>query len=76
VAAASTTTGREAKPPDDVHVVQPGESLWVIASDMLDGDASPAQIAREVHHLWQLNHDRIGTGDPDLVMAGTRLVLR
>jgi Tfp pilus assembly protein FimV len=62
--------------PGKVHVVQPGESLWAIASDLLGGNASPARIAREVHRLWQLNQDRIGTGNPDLVMAGTRLVLR
>jgi hypothetical protein len=59
-----------------VHVVQPGESLWVIAADMLDGDASPARIARQVHRLWQLNQARIGTGNPDLVLVGTRLLLR
>lgn len=59
-----------------VHVVQPGESLWVIAADMLDGDASPARVAREVHRLWQLNQARIGTGNPDLVVVGTRLLLR
>ena len=37
---------------------------------------APPQVAREVHRLWQLNRDRIGTGDPDLLMVGTRLVLR
>jgi nucleoid-associated protein YgaU len=58
------------------HVVQHGESLWSIANAVLGGDATPAQIAREVHKLWTLNRARIGTGDPDLVMAGTRLVLR
>jgi hypothetical protein len=56
--------------------VQPGESLWAIASDLLGGEASPARIAREVDRLWRLNSDRIGTGDPDLLMVGTRLNLR
>jgi hypothetical protein len=56
--------------------VQAGESLWAIASDLLGRDASAARIAREVHRLWALNKDRIATGDPDLVMIGTRLVLR
>ncbi len=65
-----------AKPGDGTHTVQPGESLWLIASDVLGGDASPARVAREVHRLWQLNRDRIGTGDPDLLMVGTRLELR
>ena len=33
-------------------------------------------IAREVNRLWELNRERIGTGDPDLLMVGTRLMLR
>jgi nucleoid-associated protein YgaU len=57
------------------HVVRPGESLWSIADAALGGRATPAQIAREVHKLWALNRARIGTGSPDLVMAGTKLVL-
>jgi LysM repeat protein len=58
------------------HVVQPGESLWSIAKKLLGSDASPAQIAREVNRLWELNKDRIGTGDPDLIKVGTELTLR
>lgn len=61
---------------DRAHTVHAGESLWSIASDRLGPGAGPAQIAREVHRLWQLNADRIGTGDPDLLMVGTRLRLR
>lgn len=57
------------------HVVQPGESLWSIAADLAGRDATPAKIARIVNRLWDLNADRIGTGDPDLVMAGTTLRL-
>ena len=56
--------------------MQPGESLWAIASDLLGRDAGAARIAREVHRLWELNKERIATGDPDLVMIGTRLLLR
>jgi hypothetical protein len=60
-----------------IHVVRPGESLWSIARDLLGPDAtSPARIAREVNRLWELNSARIGTGDPDLLLVGTRLVLR
>jgi LysM domain len=58
------------------YVVQPGDSLWSIAKRLLGGEASPARIAREVHRLWSLNSSRIGTGDPDLLMVGTRLQLR
>lgn len=59
-----------------VLVVQPGDSLWSIAKGLLGPDASPAQIARKVSHLWDLNHDRIGTGRPDLLLVGTKLELR
>jgi hypothetical protein len=59
-----------------LYVVQSGESLWSIARKLLGPSASPARIAREVDRLWELNKDRIGTGDPDLVMVGTKLRLR
>jgi LysM domain len=58
------------------HIVEPGESLWSIATRLLGPDASPGRIAREVDRLWELNRDRIGTGDPDVLMVGARLRLR
>ena len=58
------------------HVVQPGDSLWSIAKQLLGRDASAGRIAREVNRLWSLNRSRIATGDPDLLMVGTRLELR
>lgn len=61
---------------DRTHVVRPGESLWAIAAVLVGDDASPAAIAREVNHLWSLNAERIGTGNPDLLDVGTRLRLR
>jgi hypothetical protein len=73
---AVAVSGRHVKPGDRTHTVLAGESLWAIATDLLGGDASPAKVAREVHRLWQLNRDRIGTGNPDLLMIGTRLELR
>jgi hypothetical protein len=83
VVASSTTTVRTAlgsatrvRKADRFHVVQRGESLWSIARDLLGDDASVARIAREVNRLWELNSERIGTGEPDLVIAGTRIVLR
>jgi hypothetical protein len=69
-------SGHHATPGDRTHTVLPGESLWTIATDVLGADASTARVAREVHRLWQLNRDRIGTGDPDLLRIGTRLELR
>jgi nucleoid-associated protein YgaU len=64
------------KPGDRVHVVQRGDSLWSIARALLGPDASVAEVAREVDRLWKLNRVRIGTGDPDLILPGTRLMLR
>ena len=69
-------TERLAKPGDRTHTVLADESLWAIASDLLGADATTAQVAREVHRLWELNRDRIGTGNPNLLMVGTKLVLR
>jgi hypothetical protein len=61
---------------DRVHVVERGESLWSIAKPVVGQDASIAEVAREVSRLWELNRERIGTGDPDLILQGTRLLLR
>jgi hypothetical protein len=56
-------------------VVEEGDSLWSIASDLLGPGATPAQIAREVERLWQLNKGRIASGKPDLLMPGEALIL-
>jgi hypothetical protein len=58
------------------HVVQPGESLWAIATDLLRAEASAGATALEVRRLWGLNDERIGTGDPDLLPVGVKLRLR
>ena len=74
--ATTTAAADDAKPGDRIHRVHAGESLWSIASDMLGPSASPARIAGEVHRLWQLNRERIATGNPDLLMVGTTLRLQ
>jgi hypothetical protein len=58
------------------HVVRPGESLWSIASALLEPGASARTIAHQVRRLWRLNEDRIGTGDPNLLAIGVKLRLR
>jgi outer membrane biosynthesis protein TonB len=57
------------------YIVGPGDCLWHIAVSLLPEDASSAEIAREVRRLWRLNEDRIGTGNPSLIYAGTELRL-
>ncbi len=57
------------------YKVQRGDSLWSIAQRRLDAQATTGQVAREVHRLWELNKDRIATGDPDLLVVGTVLRL-
>jgi hypothetical protein len=60
----------------DTYTVRPGDNLWAIARRLLGKGGSPADIARAVDRLWELNRERIATGDPDLLMVGTRLRLR
>ena len=55
--------------------VQPGDSLWRIAARHLGTDATTAQTAREVNRLWELNQQRIGTGNPDLIFPGQTLTM-
>jgi hypothetical protein len=57
------------------YVVRPGDSLWSIATRLLGPGASAAEIADEVNRLWELNKDRIASGDPDLLGVGTELWL-
>jgi len=74
-AAGSIAPSRPARPGARVHVVASGESLWSIASDHLGANASSAEVGREVERLWQVNRARIGTGDRNLLIAGTVLRL-
>jgi LysM repeat protein len=60
----------------DRYRVQPGDSLWSIARRLLGPEASNGRIAKEVNRLWELNRERIATGDRSLIYAGTELQLR
>jgi hypothetical protein len=68
-------TARPARQGDRAHIVQRGESLWMIASDLLGPNASDAQLVAESNRLYQLNRERIGP-DPNLIVRGTVLRLR
>lgn len=76
VAPAAAPSNAQPAKGERYHVVQAGESLWAIAHERLGAGATPAEIAREVERIWDLNADAIGTGDPDLLMAGQKLRLR
>lgn len=60
----------------DTYVVRPGDCLWHIAADLLPIGADAATVEDEIERLWRLNEGRIGTGDPNLIYAGTELRLR
>ncbi len=60
----------------DSYTVRPGDCLWHIAAALLPPGADVAAIESEVARLWRLNEDRIGTGNPSLIYAGTTLRLR
>jgi hypothetical protein len=53
--------------------VRPGDSLWRIAGRHLGPDATATTTAQEVTRLWELNRQRIGTGNPDLIFPGQTL---
>jgi Tfp pilus assembly protein FimV len=63
-------------PVGDLYRVRAGDSLWSVARCLLGPDASVTEITRAVVRLWELNRDRIGTGDPGLLPVGTVLRLR
>jgi nucleoid-associated protein YgaU len=57
------------------YTVRAGDSLWSIARRLLGPEASAGRVAREVNRLWELNRQRIGTGNPSLIRVGTVLEL-
>jgi hypothetical protein len=59
----------------DTYTVASGDSLWAIAAQQLGDDATDGQIAQLVTELWDLNHHRIQSGDPDLIYPDLELRL-
>jgi nucleoid-associated protein YgaU len=56
-------------------IVDRGDSLWSIARARLGPSASNEAVYREVLAIWAINARRIGTGDPNLIFPGQRIVL-
>jgi hypothetical protein len=56
------------------RTVRPGECLWTIAADLLPSRSSPSDVDRAWRQVYRVNRARIGP-DPDLVQAGTRLLV-
>lgn len=72
---ASSGGGPGLSPASSSYTVRPGDCLWSIAERLLPNGASNAEVESEVARLWRLNADRIGTGDPSLILTGTVLRL-
>ena len=69
------TTGSRAPSTAGSVVVRPGDSLWSIARSQLPSGANGAEIERKLVEIWDRNAVRIGTGDPNLIFAGQRLLV-
>jgi LysM domain len=54
------------------RTVRPGDSLWLIARDMLRPAAPDSAVCREVDALYAANRRVVGP-DPDLIFPGTEL---
>jgi hypothetical protein len=55
--------------------VRPGDSLWSIARSLVGPSASNTEVETKLVKVWDMNAHRIGTGDPNLIFPGQRLLL-
>jgi Domain of unknown function (DUF4397)/LysM domain len=56
-------------------MVQSGDSLWSIAQRIVGPAATDAEVHSKLVAIWDMNVKRIGTGDPNLIFPGQRLML-
>jgi nucleoid-associated protein YgaU len=74
VRATRTTDAVDVAPDEPTsYTVRPGDSLWRIAERHLGPRAKTTATAQEVARLWEINQQRIGTGNPDLIFPGQTL---
>jgi hypothetical protein len=59
--------------PARTRTVRPGDSLWLIARDILRPAAPDSAVCREVDGLYAANRAVVGP-DPDLIFPGTELI--
>lgn len=71
-----------AKPETGVHIVEPGESFWLIAVRLVAERltvSSPALSAADVHATWvelvEANRATIRSGNPNLIYPGEALAI-
>ena len=69
----STTSTSRSSGETRLAPVRAGDTLWGIAREHLDADATDAEVFSEVQRLWRLNAAEIGTGDPDLILPGQQI---
>jgi hypothetical protein len=72
----SVLTGEKGERAVPSLVIEPGQSLWLIARGLVGRPVSNANVFAEVQRLWELNATRIGTGDPDVIFAGQVIRLK
>lgn len=60
--------------PGTRRIVNSGDSLWAIAQERLDPEATPQQVAEETGRIYELNRERIGD-DPNLILPSQELLL-
>jgi Tfp pilus assembly protein FimV len=56
-------------------VVRPGDSMWSIARRLVGPAASNEEVQKKLVAVWDMNAKRIGTGDPNMIFPGQRLIL-
>lgn len=72
VGGAGKRTGTRREAPERAVLVEPGDSLWSIASARVGPDPDAATVTTYWHALHRLNADVIGD-DPDLIHPGQQL---